>query len=231
MPSISGVIKKRIAGALLIGLGVLALTMPLVAGRWSLAILGLPLIAMGIAEAYIAFTSPRGTEASTYLPSALAFLAGNLLLLSPALVHRGLLILLIAILTVDGFGKIIAAWRGSHPDRLPLVFNGLVDLGCAAVIWYLSRFIGVVQAIGIIVGAYIVAAGWRVLMVPVESVPPDTAANVLNVHPDRGLGVPGNESFARLRSETDSGSHFVRAADLCQRSGSCSWRSMPAGCR
>jgi len=104
MASISGIIKKRIAGALLIALGVLALTTPLVAGRWSLAILGLPLIAMGIAEAYIAFTSPRGTEASAYLPSALAFLAGNLLLLSPALVHRGLLILLIAILTVDGFG-------------------------------------------------------------------------------------------------------------------------------
>src|SRR5258706_3977718 len=81
-----------------------------------------------------------------------------------------MLIVLIAILTVDGFGKIIAAWRRSHPDRFPLVFNGLVDLGCAAVIWYLSRFIGVVQAIGIIVGAYIVAAGWRILMGPVESV-------------------------------------------------------------
>src|SRR5258705_1190097 len=190
----------------MIGLGVLALTMPLVAGRWSLAILGLPLIAMGIAEAYIAFTSPRGAEASTYLPSALAFLAGNLLLLSPALVHRGLFILLIALLTVDGFGKIIAAWRGSHPDRLPLVFNGLVDLGCAAVIWYLSRFIGVVQAIGIIVGAYIVAAGWRGLIGPVESVPAGTARHRLNGHPDRRLGGPADERFARLRSETDSGS-------------------------
>ena len=50
--------------------------------------------------------------------------------------------------------------------------------------WYLSRFIGVVQAIGIIVGAYIVAASWRMLMVPLESVAPDTAAKVLNVHPD-----------------------------------------------
>src|SRR6266446_6742130 len=130
MPSIAGAIGKRIAGALLIALGGLVLTTPLVAGRWSLAILGLPLIAMAIAEAYIAFTSPRGAEASAYLPSALAFLAGNLLLLSPALVHRGLFILLIALLTVDGFGKIIAAWRRSHPDRLPLVFNGLVDLVC-----------------------------------------------------------------------------------------------------
>ena len=122
--------------------------------------------------------------------------------------------MLIAILTVDGSGKIITAWRRPHPDRLPLVFNGLVDLGCAAVVWYLSRFIGVVQAMGIIVGVYIVAAGWRLLMVPVEPVAPDTAAKALNVHPDPGLGVPGNESFARLRSETDSGSQFVRATDL-----------------
>src|SRR6476620_10364939 len=104
--------------------------------------------------------------------------------------------------------------RRSHPDRLPLVFNGLVDLGCAAVTWYLSRFIGVVQAIGIVVGTYIVAAGWRLLMEPVESVAPDTVAKILNVHPDQGLGVHGNESFARLRSETDNGSQFVRAADL-----------------
>ena len=129
MPSMSRAIKERIAGALLIALGVFALTTPLIAGQWSLAILGLPLIAMGIAEAYAAFTSPRGNEAGAYLPGVLAFLAGNVLLLSSALVLRGLLIVLIAILTIDGFGKIIAAWRRSRPDRLPLVINGLVDFG------------------------------------------------------------------------------------------------------
>ena len=214
MPSSSGVIKKRVAGALLIAVGVLALSTPFVAGRWSLAILGLPLIAMGIAEAYFAFTSPRGNEASAYLPGAFAFLAGNVLLLSTTLVQHGLLILLITILTVDGFVKIITAWHRPHRDRFPLVFNGLVDLGCATAIWYLSRFIGLVQAMGIIVGVYIVASGWRLLMTPVEPVAPETAAKALNVHPDPGLGIPGNNSFARLRSETESGSQFVRATDL-----------------
>jgi uncharacterized membrane protein HdeD (DUF308 family) len=214
MPSSSGVIKKRIAGALLIALGVLALTTPLIAGRWSLAILGLPLIAMGIAEAYAAFTSPRGTEASAYLPGVLAFFAGNVLLLSSALVLHGLLILLIAILVFDGFWKFISARRRSHPDRLPLVLDGLFDFGSAAVIWFLSRFIGIAQAIGIIVGAYIVAAGWRLLMAPIETARPDTATKVLNVHPDPRLAIPGNEYFARLRSEADSGAQFVRTADL-----------------
>src|SRR5258708_38689297 len=137
---------------------------------------------MAIAEAYIAFASPRGAEASAYLPSALAFLAGNVLLLSSALVGHGLLVLLIVILTVDGFGKIIVAWRGSHSDRLPLVLNGLFDLACAAVILYLSRFIGIGQAIGIIVGAYMVAAGWREVIVAVETGAPDTATNTSKVH-------------------------------------------------
>src|SRR5258707_14752999 len=144
MPSIAGASGKRIAGALLIALGGLVLTTPLVAGRWSLAILGLPLIALAIAEAYVAFKSPRGSEASAYLPSALAFLAGNVLLLSSALVGQGLLVLPIAILTVDGVGKIIAGLRLSPPSRLASVLNGLFDLGCAAMIWYLSRFIGIV---------------------------------------------------------------------------------------
>ena len=111
MPASWESIKKRFAGAFLIGLGAVALTTPLLAGRWSLALLGLPLIVMGIAEAYAAFTSPRKTQASAYLPGVLALLAGNVLLLSSALALRGLLILLMGILAVDGVGKIIAACR------------------------------------------------------------------------------------------------------------------------
>ena len=216
MPSIAGAMRKRIAGISLIALGALALTMPLVAGRWSLAILGLPLIALSIAEAYIAFTSPRGAEASAYLPSALAFFAGNVLLLSSALVRPRLLVLLIAILTVDGLGKSFLrfSWFVSE-TAFHHVLNGCVDLGFAAVIWYLSQFIGIVQAIGILVGAYIAAAGWRLLMVPDKSVAPDTTAKVENFHPDPGLGIPGNESFARLRSrDPHTGSPFVHGTDL-----------------
>ena len=54
----------------------LALSAPLAAGRWSLAILGIPLIALSVAEAYAAFVSPQRAEASAYLPSLLAMLLG-----------------------------------------------------------------------------------------------------------------------------------------------------------
>src|SRR5690349_14924563 len=93
---------RRIAGILLMVLGGLALSAPLSAGRWSLAVLGVPLILLSIGEAYAVFSSPQRAQARRYVPSLLAMLAGNVLLLSSALVLNGLLILFIAILAVDG---------------------------------------------------------------------------------------------------------------------------------
>ena len=89
---------------------------------------------LSVTEAYAAFTSARRAEAGAYLPSLLAMLAGNLLLLSSALVVNGLLILLFAILLFDGLGKILTVWRGSSAERLPTLVNGLVDFACAALL-------------------------------------------------------------------------------------------------
>jgi uncharacterized membrane protein HdeD (DUF308 family) len=214
MPQPSGVLGKRVAGALLMALGVLALAAPMATGRWSLAILGIPLIVLSLVEAYAAFNSPRRADASAYLPCLLALLAGNLLLLSSAMVLSGLLILLIAILLIDGFGKILTVGRKSQAPRVPALVNGLVDLGCAALLWQLSRTIGAERAIGIVVGAYIAAAGWRMLMAPLQAETPDAARASLSVHPDRELGLPPNETFARLRAEADAASQTVLAADL-----------------
>ena len=169
---------------------------------------------LSVAEAHAAFTSPRRADASAYLPSLLALLAGNLLLLSSALVLSGLLILLVAILLIDGFGKILAVWRKPHAPRVPAIVNGLVDLGCAALLWHLSRIIGTERAIGIVVGAYIAGAGWRMLMAPVEAATPDAAVGTLSAHPDRELGLPPNETFARIRAEADATAQTVRATDL-----------------
>jgi uncharacterized membrane protein HdeD (DUF308 family) len=210
----SGVLRKRIAGGLLMALGVFALAAPMAAGRWSLAILGIPLVVVSGVEAYATFASPRRTDASAYLPSLLALLAGNLLLLSSALVLSALLILLVAILVIDGLGKILTVWRKPHSPRLPALVNGLVDLACAAFLWQLSRIIGAERAIGIAVGVYIAAAGWRMLMAPAEAETPDAAADTLSAHPDRELGLPPNQTFARLRAEGDAASQTVRAADL-----------------
>jgi hypothetical protein len=185
MPQISAVWRKRVAGALLLALGAFALAAPVAAGRWSLAILGIPLIALSLAEAYATFTSPRRAEVIVYLPSLLALFAGNLLLLSSALVVSGLLILLIAILLVDGLGKMLTGWRGPRSVRVATLANGLVDLGCAALLWYLNRVIDAELTIGIVVGAYIAAAGWRILMAPVEPATTGSAGMVVRTTPSR----------------------------------------------
>ena len=176
--------------------------------------MGIPLIALSVMEAYAAFTSPRRAEASAYLPSLLAMLAGNVLLLSSALVLDGLLILLFAILVVDGLGKIVTAWRNPRSARVPPLINGLLDIAGAALLWYLSRKIGTAQAVGIVVGTVIAAAGWRMLMAPAETAAPDATAGAQTAHPDARLGLPPNEAFARLRAETDGAAQTVRATDL-----------------
>ena len=65
MPSFYRFIRTRVTGALLMALGTIALLMPQVAGQWSLAFLGVLLIAVGIAEIYAAFRSARGGEVPT----------------------------------------------------------------------------------------------------------------------------------------------------------------------
>jgi hypothetical protein len=171
-------------------------------------------LALSVAEAHAAFTSTRRAEVSAYLPSVLAMLAGNLLLLSSAVVFSGLLILLIAILVVDGLGKILTLWRKPPAERVPAVVNALIDFACAALLWYLSRIVGEGTAVGIVVGVYIAAAGWRMLMVPAGTITPAASARSPNVHPDQALGLAPNEAFARLSAETDSAAQTVRSADL-----------------
>src|SRR5262249_18690384 len=63
--------------------------------------------------------------------------------------RQRLLILLVGILLIDGFGKILAVWRKPQAPRVPTIVNGLVDFGCAALLWHLSRMIGAERAIGI----------------------------------------------------------------------------------
>ena len=129
MPKASGVLTTRLAGVLLMALGAFALIAPMAAGRWSLAILGIPLMALSVAEAYATFASPRRADASAYLPCLLAMLAGNLLLLSSSLVLSGLVIVLVAILAIDAFSKVLSVWRQPPSARIPALVNGTTRSG------------------------------------------------------------------------------------------------------
>jgi uncharacterized membrane protein HdeD (DUF308 family) len=215
-------LKRRAAGLLLTAVGAFALTAPVTVGQWSLALLGLPLIALSVAEAYVAFTSTRRAEIAAYLPSVLAMLAGNLLLLSSALVLNGLMILVFAILLFDGIAKILTVRRRSSSEGFPIVVNGLIDFACAVLLWFLGRTVGAERAVGIIIGIYILAAGWRMLLAPLETPASATASDDPTLHPDSGLGLAPNEAFACLRGDIDSAASAVRATNVL-------WMLTPGG--
>ena len=208
-----GNISGRVAGLALMTVGAFALVAPLLVGRWSLAILGIPLIALSLAEAYAAFRSPNRTKLSAYLPSMLALGAGNLLLLSSSLVLNGLVVLLSAILVADGLSKILILRSGLPAQRGPAVINALIDFACAALLWYLSRGAGAERAVGLIVGALVTAAGWRIFMAPPDSAKA-AATGEPDIHPDPRIGLAPNEAFARLHGENETAIPTVLATDL-----------------
>jgi hypothetical protein len=208
-----GNLSRRVAGFALMTLGAFALVVPLLVGRWSLAILGIPLIALSLAEAYAAFRSPSRTKLSAYLPSILALCAGNLLFLSSSLVLSGLVVLLSAILVTDGLSKIVILRSKLPAQRGPAVINAFIDFACAALLWYLSRGAGAERAVGFIVGALVAAAGWRLFMAPPDSAKA-AAAGARDIHPDTRIGPAPNEAFARLHSENEAAAPTVLATDL-----------------
>ncbi len=208
-----GNISRRVAGLALMTVGAFALVAPLLVGRWSLAILGIPLIALSLAEAYAAFGSPNRTKLSAYLPSILALGAGNLLLLSSSLVLSGLVVLLSAILVADGLSKVLILRSSLPAQRGPAVINALIDFACAALLWYLSRGAGAERAVGLIVGALVAAAGWRIFIAPPDSARA-AATEERDIHPDPRIWLAANEAFARLHGENETAIPTVLATDL-----------------
>src|SRR5262245_59282241 len=156
-------------------LGGFALFAPFALGRWSLATLGVPLVVLSIAEARAALKSQRRDQVSAYVPSMPAMVAGTLLLLSSPLALTGLLSLLFGVLLINGLSEILTVWRKAPSEWVARLVNGFVDLGCAALLWFLSRIIGAELAIGIVIGVYIVSAGWRMFMAPPDAATPTAA--------------------------------------------------------
>ncbi len=194
---------RRLEGGALILWGALALYAPLATGAWSLALLAVPLLVLSVAEARAAFASPRRGEIMAYLPSLLALLAAVVVFFGPALVVGGLLILLAAGLAIDGGGKIVSALRSGQVERMPLLVNGVVDVALALLLFLLRGLLGTVQAVGIAVGLYVAAAGWRMLLAPAESA--EHAGPVAaSEHPDRKLGLASSDALAALRAQCGS---------------------------
>ena len=57
----------------------------------------------------------------------------------------------------------MAAVHEQH-TRMVLMINGVIDVVMALLLWLLRDIFGTPQAVGIAIGIYVAAAGWRMLV-------------------------------------------------------------------
>jgi hypothetical protein len=127
---------------------------------------------------------------------------------SPVLVLNGLLILLAVSLAISGASKIATAVRDQRAGMVLLV-NGLIDVAIALLLWFVRDIFGTAQAVGIAIGTFVAAAGWRMLLSPGSSALGPAVAHPGPTHPDPALRLPPNDFLTQLNSDA-----VRRSADM-----------------
>ena len=197
----SGSFSQRAYGALLLVFGLIAIITPFSAGGWAISILGLIVLLAGVVEVIqgLRTQSPSSTWA-TYLTGVLMILGGLLLFARPVMVIGGLLALLALIVAVDGVTKIVSVFKDKlGPARWWTIFNGIVNLLLALLIWRQGASTGAV-VLGVGLGLYIMSTGWTALFAPDKGIEDVDVARATNEHPDERLGLPPHAEFGRLRA-------------------------------
>src|SRR4051812_35021611 len=205
--SLASRLVRRVIGAALIIVGLLALAAPFATGTWSLQFLALPMVAVGAIDFYTTISSRgRRTHASSYATACLAIAGALLLFVSPSLVATSVVAILILLLAADGLLKLGHAViaRDSAPHGV-IVVNGVSNLFMALVGWWLWRKVGLEIAVGVAIAGYTAGAGWRMLVSPVGSREKADPTESHDFHPYSRLGLGSHELFGkanRLRIES-----------------------------
>jgi uncharacterized membrane protein HdeD (DUF308 family) len=206
--------SRRLYGALLVALGLVAIVSPLGAGRWVIAVLGLVAMVAGAVATARSLSTPSGTTTwTTYLTGVLLMLGGLLLFARPFLVIGGLMAAVAVLLGADGVSRIVGAVRDRRGRaRWWTGVSGAINVGLALLLWRQgTSTAAVVLAVG--VGAYILSTGWTALLAPDEGVEDLEAARASNEHPDERLGLPAHAEFGRLRAAAIEREHTALPLD------------------
>src|SRR5262245_37168693 len=104
--------RTVLRGAIVLAMGCLALAAPFFAGPMTFFLIGLLAIVSGVLEMLEGLRAPDDAQLrSAYLSCEVSIVAGILLISVPALVLRGLALLLAATFCIDGLGKLGASVR------------------------------------------------------------------------------------------------------------------------
>jgi uncharacterized membrane protein HdeD (DUF308 family) len=207
----AGSFPQRAYGALLLGLGLMAVITPFSAGGWTMSILGLVLSVAGAAEVVRSLRRPpRSTTWATYSTGILMLVGGLLLLARPLLVIGGLLALLALVVGADGVTRIVGAFRGGPAQaRGWSLFNGVVNVLLALLVWRQGAAMGSL-ILGVGLGLYVMSAGWTALLVRAEDADLDEAADR---HPDERLALSPCVELGRLRAAAVEAELAARPVD------------------
>ena len=207
-----------IGGGLVIA-GIIALAAPFAVGTWSLQFLSLPMLAIGVVDLYATLASPdRRTQLASYATGFLAIAGALLLYLSPSLVATGVVGLLLLFLAADGTVKLGQAALGyGHGAAAPLIvtaINGASSLLIALIGWWVWQKIDLEIAVGVAVGGYTIASGWRLVVSPIAKREVVETPVVANVHPYERLLLGEKQLLGAVNASRVASSTFVNQTEL-----------------
>lgn len=194
--------KQRLMGLVLIVLGVFVVFAPLFFGAWIVSLLGIAFVVAGVFQFIETFRSGDATK--TYLSYAggvISILIGIVLFLSPATVLSGVLIAITVFFLIDGGIKLYGAYNQTGSDRWWSLFNGIVMIGLAVLVWFfVSANLGIV-AIGVVLGGKLIVEGWTMFFMPEKKF--QAADEVLDTreHPDRKLRLEPSDTVKQIQDE------------------------------
>lgn len=151
-------------GIVLVILGILAMMAPLVAGTMVAVLVGVLILAAGIARTMYAFKAESfGKGALKFLFGGLMILVGLAMVTHPLTGLASLTMVLIVFFLVDGLFEIVAAFKVKPQKGWGwLLFGGIVSVALAVLIWKQWPVSGA-WAIGILLGIRMLFAGFSMI--------------------------------------------------------------------
>jgi len=203
--------RARLRGVVLFVLGAVAVLAPLFSPVWGMAVVGVAIFLSGVVELVDAWGSGgRGLHFST---GAFSVLAGALISFQNAFVFSGLVMLVSAVLLVDGAINVTRAVRGTSTGSRTWDFlNGSANVLLAMVVWLLRDTLGPL-GFGLILGFRMAASGWQAIFAPVP-LGSDEFARFEDEHPNRALGLGPHPLIGFIHREAIAASASRAPADF-----------------
>ena len=151
-------------GIVVIILGMLAMVMPFIAGVAIMTMIGLILIATGIAQFFYTFKSKSfGEGAMRFIFSLLVVLAGLALLFQPGAGLATITLFLAAWFFVDGIWSLVSGFRWRPFEGWgAMVFSGIVSIILGVMI-YRQYPVSAVWLVGVLIGVRLIFTGWAMI--------------------------------------------------------------------